>query len=65
MFLLDSEGRLIEAEFTDNVHETQQPAEILEWVNESSSTRTVQLVVNRFSGGSPPLKFALLENGAG
>ncbi|HEX7244949.1 MAG TPA: S8 family serine peptidase [Solirubrobacterales bacterium] len=64
-FLLDSEGHLIEAEFSDNVHETQQPAEILEWVNESSSTRTVQLVVNRFSGGSPPLKFALLENGSG
>jgi len=64
-FLLDSEGRLLEAEFNDNVHETKRPAEILEWENESSATQTVQLVVNRFSGGSPTLKFALLENGSG
>lgn len=65
VYLLDAEGHLIEGEFTDNVFKTQQPAEILQWVNESSATRTVQLVVNRFSGSAPPLKFALIENGSG
>jgi len=64
-YLLDAEGHLIEGEVTDNVFKAQQPTEILQWVNESSATRTVQLVVNRFSGGAPPLKFALLENGSG
>lgn len=64
-YLLDAEGHLIEGEVTDNVFKTQRPTEILQWVNEASATRTVQLVVNRFSGGTPPLKLALLENGSG
>jgi len=64
LFLLDAEGRLIEAEFTDNF-KSQTPTEILQWVNGSSSTRTVQLVVNRFAGEDPRLKLGLLENGGG
>jgi hypothetical protein len=66
VFLLDSNGHLIEAEFQDN-EQSQQPTEILQWINASSSTRTVQLVINRFEGSTPGprLKFGLIENGSG
>jgi hypothetical protein len=64
-FLLDATGSRIAESHEDNVAVTQTPVEILEWTNSSSSPRTVQLVVNRFSGGSPRLKFALVENGGG
>src|SRR6185436_1848047 len=64
VFLLDAEGRLVEAEFSDNF-KSQTPTEILQWVNGSSSTRTVQLVINRFDGEAPRLKLGLLENGGG
>lgn len=63
-FLLNAEGHLLEAEARDNLS-SQEPTEILQWVNTSSSTRTVQLVINRFAGESPRLKFGLLENGSG
>ena len=64
-FLLDAEGRLLTRSIADNVGSTQQPSEIVQWENRSSSDRVVQLVVNRFSGGSPRLKLALLQNGRG
>jgi hypothetical protein len=66
-FLLDASGHLLEAEFQDNIEQSQQPTEILQWINTSASTRTVQLVVNRFAGTDPGprLKFGLLENGSG
>jgi hypothetical protein len=63
-FLLDASGNLIEVGGTSNLS-TETPVEILQWANESNSPRTVQLVVNRFAGGDPRLKFALLENGSG
>jgi subtilisin family serine protease len=65
-FLLNSEGSLLEAEALDNL-KTQEPTEILQWINRSSSTRTVQLAINRFAGANPGprLKFGLLENGSG
>jgi subtilisin family serine protease len=65
-FLLDSEGRLLEVEPMNNLA-TQEPTEILQWINGSSSTRTVQFVINRFAGSNPGprLKFGLLENGSG
>jgi len=63
-FLLNASGNLIELEGSDNL-KTQRPASILEWVNESSSEKTVQLVINRYTGGDPRLKFGLLENGGG
>jgi subtilase family protein len=44
---------------------TQRPLEILEWTNEADSPETVQLVINRYSGLSPRLKFILMENGGG
>jgi subtilase family protein len=62
-FLLNSTGGLIAESAEDNLDGT--PVEVLEWTNASSSTKTVQLAVNRFFGSSPRLKFALLENGRG
>lgn len=44
---------------------TQRPVEIVEWTNEAETAETVQLVINRFSGLSPRLKFILMENGEG
>jgi len=64
-FLLDANGELLEGSFAGN-EETGKPVEIVQWENTSSSVKTVQLVVNRFSGtANPPLKFILLENGGG
>lgn len=62
-FLLDSSGHLVRASAEDNPT-GGFPLEYLEWKNSSSSPRVVQLVVNRYSGGSPRIKFALLENGS-
>ena len=63
-FLLDANGQLLTFSEEDNVG-TGEPVEIVQWTNASGSERTVQLVVNRFSGGSPLLKFILLQNGGG
>lgn len=64
-FLLNASGNRIAESHEDNAEGSKMPVEILEWENTSSSPRTVQLVVNRFAGGNPRLKFALLENGGG
>jgi Subtilase family len=65
-FLLNSGGSAIVAEATeDNVSGTKKPSELLSWTNSSSSARTVQLAINRFSGGNPRLKFILFQNGGG
>jgi Subtilase family len=64
-FLLNSSGGLLATSLEDNVGGTQQPFEFVPWENESASTQTVQLVLNRYSGGLPRLKLALLENGHG
>ena len=64
-FLLNSTGGLIGVAAGDNVEISQKPVEVLPWPNKSGSQQTVQLVVNRFAGGTPRLKLALLENGAG
>jgi subtilisin family serine protease len=63
-FLLDAKGKLVEGAAEDNL-KGQRPDEIMQWFNSSSSTRTVQLAINRFAGESPRLKFALLQNGGG
>jgi subtilisin family serine protease len=69
-FLLDDNGDLVEAEgfpvfsTDDNVGDTQRPFEFLGWENEGPE-KEVQLVINRFSGGDPRLKLALVENGRG
>lgn len=65
-FLLNPSGSAIVSEaIEDNVSATKKPSELLAWTNNSSSARTVQLVINRFSGGNPRLKFILLQNGGG
>lgn len=64
-FLLDATGGLIGSSTEDNVGNSKMPFEFLQWENKSFSTRTVQLALNRFSGGLPRLKLALLENGFG
>jgi hypothetical protein len=64
-FLLNASGNLIAAADEDNLAVSQQPTEILQWENESGSQKTVQLVVNRFAGLTPRLKFVLLQNGPG
>jgi subtilisin family serine protease len=64
-FLLNASGELLTFAAEDNLGTTQEPVEILQWVNSSSSTRTVQLVVNDFAGEDPRLKFIFLQNGGG
>jgi len=64
-FLLNASGNRIAESHEDNTEVTQTPVEILEWANASGSPRTVQLVINRYAGGDPRLKFALVENGGG
>lgn len=62
--LLDAKGHVLTGSAESN-EETQRPLEIVQWENETASTQTVQLVVNRFSGPGARLKFILLENGGG
>ncbi len=64
--LLDAAGEALTGSTEDNVGNTQQPVEIVQWENGSSSEQTVQLVINRFAGAaSPRLKFVFLQNGGG
>jgi len=64
-FLLDQKGNLLESSLKDNASPggTQRPYELIEWPNDTGAVAHVQLVINRFSGSNPRLKFALLENG--
>jgi Subtilase family len=65
-FLLNGGGTaLLDEALDDNISTTEKPVELLSWTNGSNSSRTVQLAINRFAGGDPRLKFALLQNGGG
>lgn len=64
-FLLGPEGLPIAASLDDNVFGTPRPFELLAWENETLGPAKVQLVINRYNGASPRLKFALLQNGGG
>ncbi len=64
-FLLDSGGEVIAEETKDNVNGTERPYEVLGWENATGEDQEVQLVINRYSGEDPRLKFALLQNGGG
>ena len=57
-------GSVVAAGGEDNPA-TGRPVEVLGWENEGGSAATVQLVINRFGGGLPRLKVALLQNGGG
>lgn len=69
-FLLEESGELAESKGSpviavdDNVGSTQVPFEFLSWTNEGPGQK-VQLVINRFDGGDPRLKFILVEDGNG
>ncbi len=68
-FLLDEAGELLEFEGEPAVAAadngvSQRPFEFLAWENDGPE-REVQLVINRFGGGDPRLKFALVQNGSG
>ncbi|HSS04603.1 MAG TPA: S8 family serine peptidase [Solirubrobacterales bacterium] len=64
-FLLGPGGG-VEAESTeDNVFGSKRPFELMAWENETGASANVQLVLNRYSGSTPRLKFALLQNGGG
>ncbi len=65
-YLLNASGFLVQESREANVETTQMPVEVLSWTNESSTSKTVQLVVNRALGeAAPRVKLALLENGGG
>jgi subtilisin family serine protease len=49
----------------DNVGKTQMPVEIMQWENETGTSQSVQLVINRYSGTLPRIKSILLQNGGG
>jgi hypothetical protein len=66
--LLSASGNKVlagSAEENSGPQGTQRPVEIVEWTNETEASETVQLVINRFSGLNPRLKFILMENGGG
>lgn len=65
-YLLNASGFLVQESREANIETTQMPVEVLSWTNESSASKTVQLVVNRALGeAAPRVKLALLENGGG
>jgi hypothetical protein len=78
-YLLDAGGNVLKAEGAPvagngNNIDSQRPVEVLQWENETGAAAKVQLAIDDCSGaicnpgadgGSPRLKFALLENGAG
>ncbi len=64
--LLNAQGKLLTGSAENNIAGSQQPLEIVQWLNESQSTQTVQLAINKFAGpGDAPLKFIFLQNGGG
>lgn len=65
-YLLNASGFLVQESREANIETTQMPVEVLSWTNESSTSKTMQLAVNRAVGeAAPRVKFALLENGGG
>jgi hypothetical protein len=64
-YLLNANGTELIGGSAEANELTQRPLEIAFWPNETSSTQTVQLVINRYSGPGARLKFVLLQNGGG
>jgi Subtilase family len=66
-FLLSNAGTVLtrSVEGNSGPKGTQRPVEIVQWTNSAGTARTVQLAINRFSGGDPRLKFILMQNGGG
>jgi hypothetical protein len=64
-FLLDDSGQVLPTETGFDNLQTQRSAEVIQWENPGASTRTVQLVINKFSGPGARLKLIFLQNGGG
>jgi hypothetical protein len=64
-FLLGPQGSVVSGGVDDNIGGTQQPFEFIAWENKTGAQANVQLVINKFTGVTPRLKFALLQNGGG
>lgn len=64
-FLLGPQGSVVTGGVDDNIGGTQQPFEFVGWENKTGAQANVQLVINKFTGITPRLKFALLQNGSG
>lgn len=66
-FLFSPAGELLGLSADDNVagKKPRKPFELLAWENDTGKAAEVRLVVNRYSGGTPRLKVALLQNGGG
>jgi subtilisin family serine protease len=71
-FVVNEKGKILEASLENNAGDpeteegaTQQPVEVLQWENTTQQAQKVRLIINRFSGSSPRLKFEFLENGRG
>ena len=65
---LDAGGEVVAGSAAINTGKagTQRPVELLQWQNESAEAKAeVELAINRYTGASPRLKFAMLENGGG
>jgi subtilisin family serine protease len=64
-FLLNGSGTKILAQAGDNnISSTKKPLELLFWENESGSSQTVQLAINRRVGAANPrLKFIIMLDG--
>jgi hypothetical protein len=63
-YLIGPEGEVVAGSIGANIAEGR-PFELVGWENESGSSANVRLVINRYEGVSPRLKFGLLENGGG
>jgi subtilisin family serine protease len=64
-FLLGPKGELVARSIEDNVGNSEHPFEFVGWKNNTGVQAKVKLVINRFTGGTPRLKLALLQNGGG
>ncbi len=66
-YLLSAGGKILAGSVESNTGKTgtQRPFELVQWENKAATAQTVDLVINRYSGGDPRLKVALLENGRG
>lgn len=63
-FLIAPSGSIQAFAIADNPG-NGRPFELLSWKNNTGSTANVQLVLNRYGGGAPRVKFGLLQNGSG
>jgi len=66
IYLVDGSNTVLAQSLYDNPVTTQMPFEYFSYTNNTGSTQTVFLVVNRWSGtGAPRLKYILLQDTSG